>query len=114
MLAGYILCAPVRRILTPTTRRAFTTTGHRNSYVRVTATAGESRSWLSDTKARIGKLLFHGATAEEVREIDVILKKLTKSWREYISGSEGFLTSSKWRGLFRHHVVWGDMVRSVL
>ncbi|CUS12218.1 unnamed protein product [Tuber aestivum] len=71
--------------------------------------APEYPRWLSDTKDRIGRLFFHGVTPEESREAGEILGLLTKNWREYIAGSEGFLTGEKRRGLFRHNVVWGDM-----
>lgn len=66
--------------------------------------------WLSETKSRLGKLFFHGTTTEEAKEASDILKDLAKNWREYVATSEGFLTGEKWRGLYRHNVVWGDMV----
>lgn len=88
-----------------------------NAYIgiRTLSTTSQSPSsnnalWLSETKSRLGKLFFHGTTAEEVKEASVILKDLTKNWREYVAASEGFLTGEKWRGLYKHNVVWGDMV----
>lgn len=70
--------------------------------------------WLSETKSRVGKLFFHGTTTEEAKEASGILKDLTKNWRECIAASEGFLTGEKWRGLYRHNVVWGDMVGTAI
>lgn len=88
-------------------------TGHVN--IRALSTTSQSSSlnnalWLSETKSRLGKLFFHGTTTEDVKEASDILKDLTKNWREYVAASEGFLTSEKWRGLYKHDVVWGDMV----
>ncbi|KAL7272873.1 hypothetical protein RUND412_004306 [Rhizina undulata] len=65
---------------------------------------------LSDLKLRLGRIFFHGATKEEVAEASVVLKDLSENWREYVAGTEGFLTEEKRRGLFRHSVVWGDML----
>lgn len=83
--------------------------------IRTLATASRAPSenhgrWLSDTKRRLGKLFLHGTTAEETREASDILKDLTKNWRDYVAASEGFLTGETRRGLYRHNVVWGDMV----
>lgn len=83
--------------------------------IRTLSTTSQSSSlnnalWLSETKNRLGKLFFHGTTTEEVKEASDILKDLTKNWREYVAASEGFLTGEKWRGLYKHNVVWGDMV----
>jgi hypothetical protein len=64
-------------------------------------------------KTRLGKLFFHGTTPEESREICGILKEVSEDWRSFVAGSEGFLTARQWRGLYRHAVVWGDMVRSM-
>ena len=43
-----------------------------------------------------------------------ILRTLALDWRELVAGSEGFLTGKERRGLHRHQVVWGDMVRIIL
>ncbi|RPB21690.1 hypothetical protein L211DRAFT_743107, partial [Terfezia boudieri ATCC MYA-4762] len=65
--------------------------------------------WLSTMKTRIGKCVFHGLKNEDTSEASVILADLAGNWREYVAGSEGFLTGEHRRGLFRHSVVWGDM-----
>ena len=64
-------------------------------------------------KTRVGKLIFHGMKDPEVKEAAVVLEDLALNWREYVAGSEGFLTCEKRRGLFRHSVVWGDMVSHI-
>lgn len=86
--------------------------------IRTLATASRAPSenhgrWLSDTKRRLGKLFLHGTTAAETREASDILKDLTKNWRDYVAASEGFLTEETRRGLYRHNVVWGDMVLQI-
>ncbi|TGZ82070.1 hypothetical protein EX30DRAFT_339970 [Ascodesmis nigricans] len=75
--------------------------------------------WLSTTKSRLGKLFFHGCETSETRAAGELLKKLTENWREYVAGSEGFLTGTTSHGgkghgpgLFRREVVWGDEVRA--
>lgn len=114
MSVGYILSLPLRRFLAPTARRTFATIGGRcHPNAQATTAPGGSRLWLSDTKTRIGKLIFHGAITDEINEMDVILKQLANNWREYTAGSEGFLTGEKWRVLLRHNVMWGDMVDSL-
>ena len=54
--------------------------------------------------------MFHGLKNEETGEASAILADLAENWREYVAGSQGFLTGEHRRGLFRHSVVWGDMV----
>ncbi|KAF8471830.1 hypothetical protein BDZ91DRAFT_653199 [Kalaharituber pfeilii] len=66
--------------------------------------------WLSTIKARIGKCIFHGLKHDETLEVAALLKNLATNWREYVAGSDGFLTTEQRRGLFRHSVVWEDMV----
>ncbi|KAG0642007.1 thioesterase-like superfamily-domain-containing protein [Tuber brumale] len=96
-----------RLVLGPVANRKFATT--LRYYTQPPIATSENPRWLSDTKDRIGRLFFHGATPEESCEAGEILSLLTKNWREYIAGSEGFLTGETRRGLFRHNVVWGDM-----
>ncbi|KAG0138675.1 thioesterase-like superfamily-domain-containing protein [Tuber indicum] len=96
-------------VLGPAANRKFATTLRYYSYTQPPIATSENPRWLSDTKDRIGRLFFHGATPEESREAGEILSLLTNNWREYIAGSEGFLTGETRRGLFRHNVVWGDM-----
>ena len=97
-----------RLVSRPAAIRKFATTPY--YYTQSPIVASENPRWLSDTKDHIGRLFFHGTTPEESREAGEILTLLTKNWREYIAGPEGFLTGEKRRGLFRHNVVWGDMV----
>lgn len=70
--------------------------------------------WLSTVKTRVGKLVFHGLKNEETSEAADILQDLSRNWREYVASSQGFLTGEHRRGLYRHSVVWGDMVGSSL
>lgn len=64
------------------------------------------------TKRRIGKCLMFGLKPHQVEEAGQILQELARHWRELIAGSEGFLTDETRRGLFRHNVVWGEMVHT--
>lgn len=73
------------------------------------ATATLSPRWLSDVKTRIGKCMTFGLQPHQTREACKILQAITQDWRELLAGSEGFLTSSTRRGLYRHRVVWGEM-----
>jgi len=54
-----------------------------------------------------------GLEEQQVAEAGAILQELALDWRELVAGSEGFLTGEGRRGLWRHEVVWGDMVCSL-
>lgn len=66
--------------------------------------------WLTMIKRRIGRCMMFGLKPHQVQEAGHILRQLARDWRELIAGSEGFLTDETRRGLFRHNVVWGEMV----
>ncbi|KAI5857022.1 thioesterase-like superfamily-domain-containing protein [Tricharina praecox] len=84
----------IRTLLAPQQRR------HNSAY---------NARWLSDQKTRLGRLFFHGCTAAEVDEAGQILQDMTREWRRYIAGAEGYLISAERRGLYRLPVAWGDM-----
>jgi len=65
--------------------------------------------WLSHVKRRIGKCITFGMKPPQVATAGAILAEIVRDWRELVAGSEGFLTSTSRRGLYRHQVVWGDM-----
>lgn len=54
--------------------------------------------------------MLFGLQPEQTRVAGDILKQLARDWRELVAGSEGFLTGKDRQGLFRHNVVWGEMV----
>lgn len=54
--------------------------------------------------------MMFGLKPTQVEEAGKILQQLARDWRELIAGSEGFLTDEKRRSLYRHNVVWGEMV----
>lgn len=66
--------------------------------------------WLTMTKRRVGRCMMFGLKPAQVDEAGHILYQLARDWRELVAGSEGFLTDEKRRSLFRHNVVWGEMV----
>lgn len=66
--------------------------------------------WLTMMKRRVGKCMMFGLKPAQVDEAGKILQQLARDWRELIAGSEGFLTDEKRRSLYRHNVVWGEMV----
>jgi hypothetical protein len=66
--------------------------------------------WLSDLKNRIGYCISFGLSPAQVEEAGRMLGEIADGWRELVAGSEGFLTGVERRGLFKHEVVWGDMV----
>lgn len=66
--------------------------------------------WLTSMKTRIGKCLMFGLKTPQVQETGGVLRQLAGDWRELVAGSEGYLTGEMFRGLFRHNVVWGEMV----
>jgi hypothetical protein len=68
--------------------------------------------WLSDLKARIGRCITFGLRREQQQEAGRICEVLARDWHELVAGSEGFLTEKGRRGLWKHGVVWGDMVRA--
>ena len=80
----------------------------RNSTDPTTATLGPR--WLSELKPRLGKCVLFGLTPPQAQSAGLLLQEMTRDWRELIVGSEGFLTGPQRRGLFRHEVVWGEMV----
>jgi hypothetical protein len=61
-------------------------------------------------KRRLGRCMMFGLKPAQVDEAGKILQQLARDWRELIAGSEGFLTDEKRRALYRHNVVWGEMV----
>lgn len=75
------------------------------------ATASLKSRWLSDLKRRIGICVTFGMKPAQVEDAGLILKEVARDWRELVAGSEGFLTGKTRRGLHRHKVVWGEMVR---
>jgi hypothetical protein len=72
-----------------------------------------SPRWLSEAKSRIGKCITFGLDPPQVVKAGSILRELGTDWRELVAGSEGFLTDPTRRGLWKHDVMWGDMVRSI-
>ena len=70
----------------------------------------QNTQWLSDRKARLGRLLLHGTTPSETHAAGTVLGDLALNWRCYVAGAEGYLTARERRGLYRHAVAWGDMV----
>ncbi|GAM82360.1 hypothetical protein ANO11243_003390 [Dothideomycetidae sp. 11243] len=73
------------------------------------SSAAPSPKWLSELPARIGKCLTFGTTEAQTRDATEVLRAVASDWRELMAGSEGFLTGSDRRGLYRQSVVWGDM-----
>lgn len=51
-----------------------------------------------------------GINSEQTNEAGKILSEINNDWRDLVAGSEGFLTAKEYRGLYRHAVVWGEMV----
>jgi hypothetical protein len=74
------------------------------------STAALPPRWLSDVKSRIGKCINFGISSAQSAEAGSILQETSSEWRDLVAGSEGFLTSPQWRGLYRQEVVWGEMV----
>lgn len=66
--------------------------------------------WLTLMKRRIGRCMMFGLKPAQIKESSKILQQLARDWRELVAGSEGYLTDEKRRSLFRHNVVWGEMV----
>lgn len=58
--------------------------------------------------------MMFGLQPDQVQKAGSVLRQLARDWRELVAGSEGYLTDEKRRGLFRHNVVWGEMVWSIL
>lgn len=81
-----------------------------NSRYASTQSDNKHKVWLSDVQARLGKCMTHGTSSEETQKAGEILKDITQNWRTYVAGGSAFLTDSKWVGLDRQKVVWGDMV----
>ncbi|CAL3965065.1 unnamed protein product [Diplocarpon coronariae] len=67
--------------------------------------------WLTDIKARIGKCIMFGMSAEQTKHAGSVLKAVGEEWRHLVAGREGFLVGRKRAGLLRQSVVWGEMDR---
>ncbi|KAL9085975.1 MAG: hypothetical protein Q9165_007337 [Trypethelium subeluteriae] len=65
--------------------------------------------WLPALRARIGRCIQFGLRTQQVQQAGKILEELNHDWREFIAGSQGFLTDRNHRGLYRQEVVWGEM-----
>lgn len=109
-----------RSIISPiSTRRILSTTSAAQN-ARAPPTTGSADSparphtidprWLTMMKRRIGRCMMFGLNPARVHEAGSILQQLARDWRGLIAGSEGFLTDEKRCSLFRHNVVWGEMV----
>ncbi|PGH11645.1 hypothetical protein AJ79_04785 [Helicocarpus griseus UAMH5409] len=68
--------------------------------------------WLSTIKGRLGKCLMFGLKPDQFNEAGEILRVIARDWRELTAGSEGFLIGKNRQGLYRHNVVWGEMLTS--
>lgn len=68
--------------------------------------------WFTQVKTRIGKCLMFGLKPAQISDAGDVLRQLARDWRGLIAGSEGYLTGKAFRGLYKHNVVWGEMVRS--
>lgn len=69
--------------------------------------------WLTSLRPRLGKCISFGLTPPQTHEAGSVLQEVSRDWRELLAGSEGFLTSKEYRGLYRQEVVWGEMVSGV-
>ncbi|KAH5428871.1 hypothetical protein HBI47_112940 [Parastagonospora nodorum] len=65
--------------------------------------------WLTSLRPRLGKCITFGLSPAQTHEAGSILQEVSSDWRELLAGSEGFLTSKEYRGLYRQEVVWGEM-----
>jgi hypothetical protein len=116
----------LRRIILPTFTNLLTSTYTRKAPISTTRfclspkttshgmpDASPNPRWLSDVKKRLGYCISFGLTPQQVQEAGSILKEITNDWRELLAGSEGFLTGTERRGLFKHEIAWGEMVSAV-
>ncbi|KAI5289715.1 hypothetical protein KEM54_003367 [Ascosphaera aggregata] len=96
-------------------RSSVSTTSKGNSNYHTTADALPERidaRWLSSINHRIGKCLAYGATPSQTRRAGGIARQLAMHWRELVAGSQGYVTTPEMRSLFKHPVVWGEMVQT--
>lgn len=99
--------------LTPITRSATKAPPPRrySSSPQSAAQQPKNSRTVEELKQRIGRCIQFGISKEQVDRIaGPALQELARDWRELLAGSEGFLTGRDRRGLWRHQVVWGDMV----
>lgn len=92
------------------TTHTHTTTHQRKSTAASAPPRGIDRKWLSLIKRRVGKCMTFGLQPEQVAAAGRVLRQIARDWRELVAGSEGFLTGETRRGLYRHNVIWGEMV----
>lgn len=96
-----------RRTQPVVARRCFAT----NAQPIAEATDGAlSPRWLSDFQARLKKLPVEKLPPAVKFAADGLQMEIDKKWLDLMAGSEGFLTTPRWRGLNSHAVAWGDMV----
>ena len=110
------LISPIGRI-SPSVTHCFSTTAVPNERASAVVNNPPARPhgidprWLTTMKRRVGKCISFGLKPAQIKPAGDILQQLAHDWRELLAGSEGFLTDAKRRSLYKHNVVWGEMVR---
>jgi hypothetical protein len=89
-----------------TGRRSFASTAPPNAEVA----AALSPRWLTDLQTRLKQVSGTKLPPASEAEVERLQREIDSRWLDLLAGSDGFLTSPRWRGLNSHAVAWGDMV----
>ncbi|KAH6691369.1 thioesterase-like superfamily-domain-containing protein [Plectosphaerella plurivora] len=89
-----------------TGRRTFASAAQPNAEVVAGAL---SPRWLTDLQTRLKKVSVTKLSPASGAEWKRLHREIDSRWLDLLAGSDGFLTSPRWRGLNSHAVAWGDM-----
>lgn len=98
-------------------RRAFTSQAGLRGDTTTAATSAAAETapnsrWLSDMRNRVAQGITKRAEEPKVvTQLKHHMSYLDQHWLSLSAGREGYLSEPHWRGLDKHNVAWGDMVR---
>lgn len=78
-----------------------------------TIPSGRDPAWLSKLQKRVKQVRDQASGSTNLQQLEALDNRLSDSWLELSAGREGFLTESRWRGLDKHPIQWGDAVSSM-
>ncbi|KAM3556395.1 hypothetical protein MY1884_005080 [Beauveria asiatica] len=96
------------------TRRAFGSTRARkqNEASAAPAETAPNSRWLSDIRNRLSTGISKRAEEPKVvAQLKHHMSYLDQHWLNLSAGRQGYLIEPQWRGLDKHSIAWGDMVR---
>lgn len=106
------MCKQSGRVLQQ--RRAFSSSCSRRAGGASESLVLSSR-WLTDLRKRLTTCQSKSASSPaKSKQIESRLTQLSDRWLDLSAGREGYLTQTRWKGLDKLNVLWGDMVSLML